>query len=80
MRGKHERRFAGFGDKIIPMYSRGMSTREIETHLREVYGVGVSSTYDAVFDSSAYALVPMMAAPQTGHLLEAVNRQESSAF
>lgn len=40
--GKHERRFTGFDDKIISMYSRGMSTREIETHLRELYNIDVS--------------------------------------
>ena len=30
---KHQRRFAGFDDKIISMYARGMSTREISKHL-----------------------------------------------
>jgi putative transposase len=33
---KHERRFAGFDDKIISMYARGMSTREISKHLEEI--------------------------------------------
>ena len=32
---KHQRRFAGFDDKIISMYARGMSTREISKHLDE---------------------------------------------
>ncbi|MGI8962792.1 MAG: IS256 family transposase, partial [Bryobacteraceae bacterium] len=41
---KHERRWTGFDDKIISMYARGMSTRDIEAHLREIYGVEVSST------------------------------------
>lgn len=41
---KHERRFAGFDDKIISMYARGMTTRDIEGHLEEIYGVGVSPT------------------------------------
>ena len=41
---KHERRFAGFDDKIISMYARGMSTREIQGHLEEIYGVNVSPT------------------------------------
>jgi putative transposase len=41
---KHERRFAGFDDKIISMYARGMTTREIQGHLVEIYGVDVSST------------------------------------
>jgi putative transposase len=39
---KHQTRFTGFDDKIISMYARGMSTREIEGHLREIYGVDVS--------------------------------------
>lgn len=38
----HERRFAGFDDKILSMYARGMTTREIQGHLREIYGVEVS--------------------------------------
>jgi putative transposase len=38
---KHQRRFAGFDDKIISMYARGMSTREISKHLEEIYGVEV---------------------------------------
>jgi putative transposase len=42
--GKHERRFTGFDDKIVSMYGRGMTTREIEAHLREIYGVDVSPT------------------------------------
>lgn len=41
---KHERRFAGFDDKIISMYARGMTTREIQAHLEEIYGVDVSSS------------------------------------
>jgi putative transposase len=39
---KHQRRFAGFDDKIVSMYARGMSTREIQGHLEEIYGVEVS--------------------------------------
>lgn len=39
---KHERRFAGFDDKILSMYARGMTTREIQGHLAEIYGVEVS--------------------------------------
>jgi len=41
---KHQTRFTGFDDKIISMYSRGMTTREIESHLKEMYGVEVSPT------------------------------------
>jgi len=39
---KGQTRFGGFDDKIISMYSRGMTTREIEGHLKEMYGVDVS--------------------------------------
>jgi putative transposase len=35
---KYQRRFPGFDDKIVSMYARGMSTREIVGHLRELYG------------------------------------------
>lgn len=39
---KHQTRFTGFDDKILSMYARGMSTREIQGHLQEVYGVEIS--------------------------------------
>lgn len=39
---RHERRFTGFDDKILSMYARGMTTREIQGHLQEIYGVDVS--------------------------------------
>ena len=39
---KYQRRFPGFDDKIVSMYARGMSTREIQGHLRELYGIEVS--------------------------------------
>lgn len=39
---KHQRQFDGFDDKILSMYARGMSTREIRDHLEEIYGVEVS--------------------------------------
>ncbi len=35
---KYQRRFPGFDDKIISMYARGMSNREIVGHLHELYG------------------------------------------
>jgi putative transposase len=41
---KHQTRFDGFDDKILSMYSRGMTTREIQGHLQEMYGVEVSPT------------------------------------
>ena len=39
---KYQRRFPGFDEKIISMYARGMSTREIQSHLRDLYGIDVS--------------------------------------
>ena len=40
--GKHERRFTGFDDKIIAMYARGMTVREIQGYLAEMYSMEVS--------------------------------------
>lgn len=39
---KHKRRFDGFDQKIISMYARGMTVREIQGHLLEIYGTDVS--------------------------------------
>ena len=52
---KRQRRFVGFDDKILALYSRGLSTRDIEAHLAEIYGVKVgrdliSKVTDAVMD------------------------------
>lgn len=43
--GKHERRFTGFDDKIVAMYARGMTVREIQAFLAEMYGVEVSPEF-----------------------------------
>ena len=52
---KYQRRFPGFDDKIISMYARGMSVREIQGHLRDLYGIEaspqlISTVTDAVLD------------------------------
>ena len=52
---KRQRRFQGFDDKILALYSRGLSVRDIEAHLEEMYGVKVSrelisKVTDAVMD------------------------------
>jgi len=54
---KRQRRFEGFDDKILALYSRGLSTRDIEAHLEEIYGVKVgrdliSKVTDAVMDDA----------------------------
>jgi putative transposase len=65
---KHERRFTGFDDKIVAMYARGMTVREIQGFLAEQYGTEVSpdlisSVTDAVMGEvttwQARALEPM---------------------
>lgn len=55
---KYQRRFPGFDDKIISMYARGMSTREIVGHLHDLYGIDVSpdlisAVTDAVLEEIA---------------------------
>ena len=54
---KGQRRFTGFDDKIISMYARGMTVREIQGHLEEIYGIEVSpdlisSVTDAVLEEA----------------------------
>ena len=54
---KRQRRFEGFDDKILALYSRGLSTRDIEAHLRDIYGVSIgrdliSRVTDAVMDDA----------------------------
>jgi putative transposase len=54
---KRQRRFEGFDEKILALYSRGMSVRDVQAHLREIYGVEVSAglisqVTDAVMDDA----------------------------
>jgi putative transposase len=41
---KRQRRLQGFDDKVLSLYARGLSTREIQGHLEELYGTEVSPT------------------------------------
>ena len=41
---KHQRRFPGLDDRILSLYARGMTTREIAAHLQEMFGAEVSPT------------------------------------
>jgi len=54
---KHQTRWSGFDDKILSLYARGMTVREIQSHLEEMYGAEVSPTListvtDAVMDEA----------------------------
>jgi putative transposase len=62
---KHERRFTGFDDKIIAMYPRGMTVREIQGFLAEQYGTEVSpelisTVTDAVMDAPLEPMCPVV--------------------
>src|SRR5712691_11276719 len=52
---KRQRRLEGFDDKVLSLYARGLSTRDIQGHLEELYGTEISPTListitDAVLD------------------------------
>jgi len=52
---KRQRRLEGFDDKVLSLYARGMTTRQIQGHLKELYGTEVSpalisTVTDAVLD------------------------------
>jgi putative transposase len=54
---KRQRRSEGFDEKILALYARGLSTRDIEAHIAEIYGVHVgrdliSRVTDAVMDDA----------------------------
>lgn len=42
--GKHQRRLAGFDEKILALYAKGMTTRDIQEIVKDLYGVDVSPT------------------------------------
>jgi putative transposase len=55
---KDRRRLPGFDDKVVSLYARGLSGREIQGHLRDLYGIDasadlVSAVTDAVLDEVA---------------------------
>ena len=60
---KYQRRFPGFDEKIIALYARGMSTRDIQAHVGELYGVTISPDLvsvvtDAVIDGPRSRVFP----------------------
>jgi putative transposase len=66
---KHQTRWTGFDDKILSLYARGMTVREIQGHLQEMYGTEVSPTLissvtDAVMDEAkAWQARPLWTCP-----------------
>ena len=54
---KHQTRLEGFEDKILALYARGMTTRDIQAQVQDLYGVEVSPTFisnitEAVMDEA----------------------------
>ncbi len=61
---KHERRFAGFDDRILALYARGLTVREIQAFLREMYAVDVSPDFiSTVTDAVAGEIAAWQARP-----------------
>jgi putative transposase len=54
---KYQRRFPGFDQKIIALYARGMTTRDIQAHLREIYGMDISPDLVSVVTDAVLAEV-----------------------
>jgi putative transposase len=52
--GKHQRRLEGFDEKVLALYARGMTTRDISAHLRELYGTEVS--HDLISKATEHVL------------------------
>src|SRR5262245_13610919 len=52
---KHERRFTGFDDKILALYARGLTVREIQAFLSEMYAVEISPDFISTVTDSVMA-------------------------
>lgn len=61
---KHQTRWAGFDDKILSLYARGLTVREIQAHLQEMYGTEISpSLISSVTDAVADEVTAWQARP-----------------
>ena len=61
---KHQTRWTGFDEKILSLYARGMTVREIQSHLEEIYGTEVSpSLISSVTDAVAEEVKTWQARP-----------------
>jgi transposase-like protein len=78
---KHDRRFTGFDDKIIALYARGLTVREIQAFLADMYATEVSADFistvtDAVTTEIAVASAPPRAG-LSGRLLRCAAREDT---
>ena len=61
---KHQTRWSGFDDKVISLYARGMTVREIQAHLEEMYGTELSpSLISSITDAVAEEVKAWQARP-----------------
>ncbi|MET3624436.1 hypothetical protein ABIC49_006095 [Burkholderia ambifaria] len=87
---KQERRFTGFDERIIAMYARGMSVRQIQGFLAEHYGTEVSPDFissvtgevmvEALSWQNAGASEERLVYDRSGRLIDAVNRYSRVQF
>ena len=63
---KGQTRLEGFNDRIIALYARGMTTRDIRAHLREMYDAGVSPDLISRVTDGVVEELPGMAGPAAG--------------
>jgi transposase-like protein len=74
---KYQRRFPGFDEKIVSMYARGMTTRKIQGHVRDLYGIDVSpDLISAVTD----AVLEEVTAWQNRPLVRAADAQRQALY
>lgn len=55
--GKHQRRLPGFDEKVIALYARGLSTKDIQSYLLEIYGTEVSAELISIVTEEVMAEV-----------------------
>ena len=82
---KYQRRFPGFDEKIVSMYARGMSAREIVGHLRDLYGIDVSpdlvsAVTDAVLEEEARSGTKRIAVVAPGFSADCLETLEELAI
>ena len=80
---KNQRRFTAMDDKILFLYAQGMSTREIVTTFKEMYGADVSASVISKVTDAVNDQVVILAIPATGsalpHRLSGLYRAQNTA-